>query len=342
MLGKLPPEILKKYLLAMTGAASKKMVVAPAVGIDFGVVKLERGYMIVSSDPVTGVMKRVGWYAVNVSANDVATSGNRPEFIQSVILLPENADERVVREVSTEMHSAAKKLGITIVGGHTELTPGLRRPIVITTAFAFSGSYVTAANARDGDSVMMTKSAGVEGTAILGNRLMDSSSNDERALAETSKKFFSKLSVVDEAEAAFSTGAVHAMHDCTEGGVLGAVYEMAYASKRGFQIFESRIPIAPETRDLCSRLHVNPLKLISSGTLLLAVKPGKEGKVGEKLAGIGAASAVIGRFSGRRRIMTRVDGSDERVDTAGTDEIWRISARGAGVSQEGLKASRFD
>lgn len=331
-LGKLPPEILRKYLLAMTGAPSKKLMVAPAIGLDFGVVKLDRGYMIVSSDPVTGVEKRIGWYAVNVSANDVATSGNRPEFIQSVILLPENANERMVRRVSAEIHSSAKELGVTIVGGHTELTPGLKRPIVMTTAFAFSDSYVTAADAREGDLVMMTKSAGVEGTAILGNRLVDSSSNEERALARATKKFYSKLSIVGEAEAAFSTGAVHAMHDCTEGGVLGAVYEMAYASKRGFRIHESRIPVAPETRELCSRLHIDPLRLISSGTLLLAVKPGGEGKVSKRLAEIGVASAVIGRFSGRTRISVRTDGSETRIDEPGTDEIWRILARGARIS----------
>ncbi len=332
MIGKLPLEILRKYLLAMTGAPSKKLRVAPAIGIDFGVVKLDRGYMIVSSDPVTGVEKRIGWYAVNVSANDVATSGNRPEFIQSVILLPEGANERIMRTVSSEIHSSAKELGITIVGGHTELTPGLKRPIVITTAFAFSGSYVTAANAREGDLVMMTKSAGVEGTAILGNRLMDSSSNEERALGRATKKFSSLLSIVGEAEAAYSTGAVHAMHDCTEGGVLGAVYEMAYASKRGFRILESRIPVAPETKKLCSRLHINPLRLISSGTLLLAVKPGGEGRVGKRLAEIGVASAVIGRFSGGKRISVRTDGSETLIDEAGTDEIWRILARGARIS----------
>ena len=332
MIGKLPLEILRKYLLAMTGAPSKKLMVAPAIGIDFGVVKLDRGYMIVSSDPVTGVEKRIGWYAVNVSANDVATSGNRPEFIQSVILLPEGANERIMRTVSSEIHSSAKELGITIVGGHTELTPGLKRPIVITTAFAFSGSYVTAANAREGDLVMMTKSAGVEGTAILGNRLMDSSSNEERALGRATKKFSSLLSIVGEAEAAYSTGAVHAMHDCTEGGVLGAVYEMAYASKRGFRILESRIPVAPETKELCSRLHIDPLRLISSGTLLLAVKPGGEGRVGKRLAEIGVASAVIGRFSGRKRISVRTDGSETLIDEAGADEIWRILARGARIS----------
>lgn len=172
-LGKLPPEVMERYLFGMTGARSKRVVVEPALGLDFGVVRLGGGraggrFLIVSSDPITGVSERAGWYAVNVSANDVATSGTRPEFMQSVILLPEEATERDVRQLSSEMHGTAKELGIAIVGGHTELTPGLHRPIVVTTAFAVADSYVTAAGARAGDTLMMTKTAGVEGTTILG------------------------------------------------------------------------------------------------------------------------------------------------------------------------------
>ena len=172
-LGKLPPDVMRKYVFGMTGAKSKRVVVAPSLGLDFGVVRLGSGakkgrYLIVSSDPITGTMERVGEDAVNVSANDVATSGNRPEFMQSIILLPEDASEDDVRKISSEMHKTAKRLGITIVGGHTELSPGLHRPIVVTTAFAIVDSFVTAAGARPGDTMMVTKSAGVEGTAIFG------------------------------------------------------------------------------------------------------------------------------------------------------------------------------
>lgn len=149
-LGKLPPDVLRKHLLGMTGAPSPELVVPPSIGVDFGVIKQGRDYLVVSSDPVTGVKEKVGWYAVNVSANDVATSGNRPRFIQSIILLPEDATVRTVAQISREMHRTAAELGITIVGGHTELTPGLRRPIVMTTAFAFARRFVTAADAKRG------------------------------------------------------------------------------------------------------------------------------------------------------------------------------------------------
>ncbi len=329
-LGKLPPDVMARYLFGMTGASSKRVVVEPSLGLDFGVVRLggpkSRGrYLIVSSDPITGVRERAGWYAVNVSANDVATSGNRPEFMQSIILLPEGATEGDVERIATDMHRTAKGLGITIVGGHTELTPGLDRPIVVTTAFAVVDAYVTAAGAREGDSLMMTKTAGVEGTAIIGadgrfNKRLDAGT------VAAARKFFEKLSVVDEAVSAYGTGAVHAMHDCTEGGVLGALYEMATASGLGLEVDEEDIPVARETRKVRSVLGVDPLKLISSGTLIVAVERGKEERVSEATASVGSSIATIGRFRKGKVVLTR-GGKAEVVKGPPNDEIWRLHER---------------
>src|SRR5713101_1287793 len=151
----------------MTGAPSEELVVRPRVGLDFGVVKLRSGFLIVSSDPVTGVAKNAGWHAVVVSANDVATSGNRASFMQSVILLQEGVDEGTVKELTSKMADAARRLGITFVGGHTEVTPGLERPIVMTTAFAIAQTFVTAGGAKAGDTPMMSTRARIDGTAIF-------------------------------------------------------------------------------------------------------------------------------------------------------------------------------
>ena len=216
-LGKLPPEVMRKYLFGMTGVKSKRVVVSPSLGLDFGVVRLGKGptkgggggYLIVSSDPITGVRERAGEYAVNVSANDVATSGNRPELMQSIILLPDDSSEDDVRRLSSDMNRTASRLGITIVGGHTELSLGLRRPIVVTTAFAIADSYVTSAGAREGDTIMMTKCAAVEGTAILGT---DSRFNErlDKGTVAAASRYFEKLSGVREAVGAYERAvAVH-------------------------------------------------------------------------------------------------------------------------------------
>jgi hydrogenase expression/formation protein HypE len=325
-LGKLPPRVMEKYLFGMTGARSARIVVEPSLGLDFGVVRLGGGgkgrYLIVSSDPITGVRERAGWYAVNVSANDVATSGRRPEFMQSVILLPEEATELDVGRLASEMHKTAEGLGIAIVGGHTELSPGLHRPIVVTTAFAVADSYVTAAGARAGDTLMMTKTAGAEGTAILGT---DARFNKglERETVTGAASHFDRLSVVGEAAAAYETGVVHAMHDCTEGGVLGALYEMATASGLGLEVAEKDIPVSKETRRICSALGVDPLKLISSGTLLIAVKRGEEEVVSEAVASVGSRATAIGRFRKGKVVVTR-DGMKEEVTGPPSDEIWRL------------------
>lgn len=319
-----------KYLFGMTGHRSERVVVAPSLGLDFGVVDLGESagspsYLIVSSDPVTGVSQRAGWYAVNVSANDVATSGNRPQFMQSVILLPEMAAAEDVKEIASEMHETARSLGIAIVGGHTELTPGLRRPIVATTAFSVAYSYVTAAGAHEGDTLMMTKTAGVEGTAILGTDPRFAGRLGKGAKAGA-KRLFKELSVVAEAAAAYSTGAVHAMHDCTEGGVLGAIFEMAAASGKGLEVGEAEIPVARETRRVCDVLGVDPLKLISSGTLLLAVERGREGEVSAQLRRSGSGATTIGRFGGGKVVL---ETKGRRVEVSGPpeDEIWRLHER---------------
>lgn len=327
-LGKLPPGMMERYLFGMTGARSRRVVVEPSLGLDFGVVRLgdekARGaFLIVSSDPITGVSDRAGWYAVNVSANDVATSGNRPEFLQSVILLPEDASERDVGRLSSEMHATARGLGIAIVGGHTELSPGLHRPIVVTTAFATAASYVTAAGARAGDTLMMTKAAGVEGTAILGSDPRFNRRLDKNTVAGAAR-YFARFSVVKEAVAAYATGVVHAMHDCTEGGVLGALYEMATASGAGLDVSEADVPVYEETKRICSALGVDPLKLISSGALLIAVKKGGESRVREAVASAGSVATSIGRFNEGKVLLRRKGKEEEEVTGPPKDEIWRL------------------
>ncbi len=141
----------------------------PAAGVDGAVLDFGNKNAIVSMDPITGAVERIGWEAINVNANDVATFGVEPAFFFSCIMLPENADSKIVEIISTQMHNAAKELGIAIVGGHCESTPGLTNPIVVGCIMGLTekGKYVTAAGAKAGDKLILTKSAGIEGTAIL-------------------------------------------------------------------------------------------------------------------------------------------------------------------------------
>ena len=310
--GKVPIDVLSRTVLRLTGAGSDKVSTPPLPGLDFAAIKVDSGYMLVSADPVTGVVRDIGRYAMCVSANDIATSGNRPQFAESVVLLPEGAGSDYVGRIARQLHVEAARLGVNIVGGHTEVTSGLSRPIVVVTAFSFVERYVTSRDARAGDMIMLTKTAGIEGAAVLTG----------------SRRFPDEISVVEEAAAAFATGHVHAMHDCTEGGVLGAVFEMSVASDLGFEIREESVPVGPKTSDICRKLSLDPLRLIGSGALLLSVEPGKEAEVSDALAHV-CTVTTIGRFRRVGRVLVRKDDSRQIVKEAPEDELWRVLSRTA-------------
>ena len=309
-------------MLRLTGVESKLLATPPKAGLDFAAIRLGRNFLIVSADPITGVTSEIGRYAVAVSANDVATSGNRPQFLESVVLLPRGSTAKDVTAIAKEIHSAANALNITIVGGHTEVTPGLKRPIVITTAFSFVRKYVTSCGARAGDTMMMTKTAGLEGTAALAREMGPPKRDIPPVVAEKAKGFLDRISVVEEATAAFETGRVNAMHDCTEGGVLGAAYEMSLASDVGFELDEAAVPVAPETKTICGMLSIDYMKLIGSGSLLIATRKGSEQRMQKALDGICRLTS-IGRFTRKGRVLMRTDGSEARISSAPEDELWR-------------------
>jgi len=322
--GKVPLNILQKYVIGFQGYRSPDVVVGPSVGVDFAVVKVDRGYLIVSSDPVTGVEEDIGWYAVNVSANDVATSGAKPRFIDSVILLPEGSEASYAGCVAEQIDEAARELGISVVGGHTEVTPRLSKPIVVTAAFALAEGYVTSMDAREGDLIVMTKTAGVEGTSILARLFEERLREVDEEVLKRARGFMRQISVVKEASILYGTGVVHAMHDPTEGGILGGVYEMALASGLGFRVDLREIPVADETLKICSNLKIDPTRLIGSGSLIAAVDPmGVDEALGALRRG-GVTGSVIGRFVKEGREAIRPDGSVEVVEE-GLDELWRIS-----------------
>jgi hydrogenase maturation factor len=309
-LGKIPIAVLNSTFLRLTGASSDAVVTPPLAGLDFAALKVNGKYMVVSADPVTGVVEGIGRYAISVSANDVATSGNRPQFAESVVLMPEGAEVRYAEKIARQMDSEARKIGLSIVGGHTEVTPGLHNPIVVVTAFSFVDGYVSSRDAKEGDTIMMSKTAGLEGTAVLGGQ----------------GRFLDALSVVEEATAGYATGVVHAMHDCTEGGVLGAAFEMSLASGLGFELEEKRVPVALETKTLCRERGIDPLKLIGSGALLFAVEKGKEPMVSRALSSFCRVTSV-GTFTKAGRILVRRDGTRKTLRKAPEDELWRALAR---------------
>jgi hydrogenase expression/formation protein HypE len=256
---------------------------------------------------------------VNVSCNDVATSGNAPQFCETIVLLPENATQEEAEQVFRSADRAAKELKVSIVGGHTETTPGLNRPIVICTSFCVAKSFVASCMAKPGERILMTKAAGLEGTSILSGSKKVRSKLGSRII-KRAECFRNELSIVKEAVLAASTGSVSAMHDCTEGGVLGAVFEMAHASGIGFVLEREKVPIRNETKEICKILGIDPLKLISSGSLLISTKEPES--VIKNLSDVCDCSEV-GYFTDRGMILVE-RGKNTVVTEPPQDELWKF------------------
>jgi hydrogenase maturation factor len=326
--GKIPAEILREVIFRNLGAKRKEVVLGPSLGIDGAVVDVNEKSIIVSMDPITGAIERIGWLAVNVNANDVATFGTEPAFLLSCILLPENAEREIIETISVQMNEAAKDLGIAIIGGHCEVTPGLTSPIVIgcTLGVTEKGNYVTAGGARSGDKLILTKSVGIEGTAILAwDRESELKKVMNGRMLNKAKGFYDKISVVKDAMTAFRTGGVHAMHDPTEGGLAGGIHEMADASSLGVKIYKEEIQTQPETIKICEFFNLDPLQLIASGSLLIAAETNSAKKIMRALHRKDVPSAIIGQFvqPKAKRKMIRKDGTEQDLIRPLSDHLWQ-------------------
>lgn len=327
-LGKVPPQLLEDIVFNYLGTRRKEVVVGPSRGLDGAVIEIGNKLVATSMDPITGALERIGWLAVNINANDVATFGVQPAFFSSCLLLPENATEKTVETICKQIDLAAKKLGIAVTGGHSEATPNLPFPIVVgfCMGIAEKRQYVTAQGAKAGNTLILTKSSGMEGTAILASdRQAQLAGMIDESTLKKAEGFFDQISVVEEAVLAFKTGCVTAMHDPTEGGVAGGIHELADASNVGFEVYEEKIAIAPETLQICEFFNIDPLQLIASGSLLIAVEEGSSEIVVEALKKKKVAASVIGELlsTQKNRFIIRKDGKKEGLVRPISDSLWK-------------------
>ena len=330
--GKIPVELLKEVVFKNLGAERKEVIVGPSAGIDGAVLDLGKKSLIVSMDPITGAVERIGWLAVNVNANDVATFGVEPAFLFSTIMLPEHADSNLVETISIQMSAAAEKLGIAIVGGHCESTYNLSNPIVVGCILGLTekGRYVTAGGAKPGDKLILTKSAGIEGTAILAtDRAQTLKKTMSSTMLQEAKNFYNQISVVKDALTAYKTGGVHAMHDPTEGGVAGGIHEMADASNVGVKVIEEAIAVQPETAQICRHFNINPLQLIGSGALIISSEAESASQIVRNLKSAGVHSSVIGEFTEKpeNRVLMQKDGCVKVLPRPLSDHLWTALRR---------------
>jgi hydrogenase maturation factor len=322
MVGKLPPEILKKFVLSRVGVVDPSVIVGPSIGEDATIIDIGDNKVLVAHvDPITGAVEFLGWLAVHIACNDVAVRGVRPRWLLPVLYLPENTDLELIDKITAQVDNAAREVNAMVVGGHSEFTPGLTRPLISMTAIGISekGKYITTSGARVGDVVLMTKTVGVEGTAILSTDFRDDllRAGVPEDVIVRGKEFLKMVSVVKEALILSDGGIPTSMHDPTEGGLLGGLVEIAYASNKTLEVWEDRIPIAKETILMTKALGIDPLKLISSGVLIATIPQERVEEAIKLLSQYGIKATVIGRvnnYSGHYVVLHRVNGRVERVD----------------------------
>ena len=333
MVGKLPPLLLSKYVLSRVGVRDPAVIVGPSVGEDSAVIDLGDGRVLVTHvDPITGAVEFLGWLAVHIVSNDIAVTGARPRWLLSVLYLPENSGAELISEITAQIDSAAKEVGAMVVGGHSEYTPGLKRPLISMTAIGITerSRFVRTGGARSGDVVLMTKVAAIEGTAILSTDFRDVllSKGVPPDVLERGSGFIKSVSVVREALALAEAGLATSMHDPTEGGLLGGLTEIAYASSKTVEVWEDKVPVAEETRIICESLGIDVLRLISSGVLVATVPKEKAGDAIELLKLRGIKASIIGRvreFTGNLVVLHRSSGAVEKLDDVFVkDEIVRM------------------
>ncbi len=294
----------------------------PRIGKNISVSRSRGGYLASSSDPITGTSLNIGWHAVNVSANDVATSGMIPDTLTVVVLLTEETKENQIGRIITEIDRTASGLGIIVSGVQSVVMPGLKRPIVVVTALGSGDKFVTSSDAKQFDSILMTKTAGIEGTSILSH--VTRMERFSASVIRRGRSLIKEISVIEEARTAFNTRKIHAMHDVTEGGIVGAVYEMSVASGLGFEINSDSIPIDHSTVEICSKFSIDPLRLIGSGSLLISCPPENSGTIIKALASKKIRCTSIGTFLPKRRGRWICD-SNKRLkveESSIQDEIW--------------------
>jgi len=322
---------IRDVVLRRLGVRDADVVVGPGVGEDAAVVKIDGKYLATHVDPVTGSSNLLGWLAIHVAANDIATRGIRPRWFLLTLIMPMGSGEGEVAGIMSQVNDALTELNAMLIGGHTEKSDAVTRPIAVVTAIGVGDRYVRTGGLRVGDVIVMTKYAALEATSILASdfkdRLIKVMSREELKEAEG---LYRMVSVVKEALSAIDYAS--SMHDPTEGGVLQGLVEMAYSSGRRIIVNEEDIPILPVTRRILSFFNLDPLTVLSSGSLLIGVSEDKASELISRLKNLGVNASVIGRVvDGEPGVVIRRSGLERYYegDLSIPDGVIELWARGA-------------
>ncbi len=329
--GKLDSDLLKQIVFDKIKYRDKDVKVRPGIGEDCAVMDFGSFDCVMSTDPITSAVSDIGRLAIHITCNDIASNGVQPLGIMLAVMLPVGTTDQDVEHIMDQAARTAEELQVEIIGGHTEITPAVKQPVIVSTAIGKtpSGTSQSGNDMQPGDTIMMTKAAGLEGSGIIAmdyaDRLRKEKDDDGQPLFSeeeiaTAQSFLDRVSVVREGVTAGRVG-THGMHDITEGGILGAVWEMCQISGTGAELWEEKIPMEPETAKICRLFDIDPLRLISSGSMVIIVPKGKQEEMEQAMADAGVPAAVIGVIREAEEGVRMI----RRVKTCGAEGQGRIS-----------------
>jgi hydrogenase maturation factor len=300
-IGKLDSDLLES-LFASYHIDDPTVIIGPRVGEDASVIDLGDSYLVAKTDPITFATDEIGWYLVCVNGNDIATMGAEPRWLLVTLLLPEDeTTDALVKDIFSQITTACKQFNITLCGGHTEVTHGLDRPILVGQMLGQveKDRLITSSGARVGDDILLTKGIAVEATTLIAREREDAllSRGYSTQYIARARQYLRDpgISVLKEAMIASRVGGVHAMHDPTEGGLATGLHEMARCSHVGMIVWPEKIHIFPECSALCCEFGIDPMGVIASGGLLIAADPSRSGDIMDALTHSNVRCSVIGR-----------------------------------------------
>lgn len=299
--GKLDSDLLKKIVFEKITYRNPEVLTRPGIGEDCAVVDFGEYECVMSTDPITAAVNEIGRLAIHITCNDIASNGIQPLGIMLAVMLPVGTTEEDISLMMQQAGQTAAELGVEIIGGHTEITSAVNTPVIVSTALgkARKGTSQQAKEMKPGDFIMMTKWAGIEGTGIIasdfGEQLKGICSQDE---LKEAKEMLSQVSVVKEGVVAGKVG-TSGMHDITEGGVFGAVWEMCQISETGCELWLDKIPVKAVTKKICKHFDIDYLRLISSGCMLIIVSPKNKKLLEEEMKKANIEINCIGQIKER-------------------------------------------
>ena len=325
--GKLDSKLLEEMVFKHFKYKRPEVITGPSIGEDCALVDFGEYDCVLSTDPITGAVSDIGRLAVQISCNDIASNGIEPLGILLACMLPEGTTIEEIDKIMRQAGEASEALGVMIIGGHTEITKAVNVPVIVSTALgkAAKGASQNAADMRPGDWILVTKQAGLEGTGIIASdheaRLKNTLTGDEIAEAKT---MLDQVSVLREGVIAGKIGTA-GMHDITEGGVLGAVWEMCEISGTGAEVWADKIPVADVTKKICGYFNINPLRLISSGSMMIMAHPEKKDMLIEEIRSAGILVSCIGRVMEASKGRVIISGEERiPIEAPGSDELYKV------------------